>query len=104
MRPHRKPHKEYCHGIGPGALYAAGIELNQDGDWFALVENGSGALVQATDDAHRGRWGAGPPVTLQFRFENAAQQTLVVLLEQDGTHFSVARSTFETVNIGYVRE
>lgn len=93
-----------CHGVGAGILYPPAIELAAADRWFSLIDDGSGALVRGKDDALHGTWGLEPPLTLNIAFANRARQTLVVLFDPDGRHLSVARSTFESVDVRYVRE
>jgi hypothetical protein len=99
-----------CRGVAEGVLFPPGLELTLDRDpglapdWYSLVDDGAGALVRALDDAHRGAWAPQPPLTLVFQFGNRARQELVVLLDESGTRLTVARSTFESVDVAYIRE
>jgi hypothetical protein len=93
-----------CRGVASGILYSAAIELTDNHEWFALIDDGKGALVRAKDPARHGRWTGQAPLTVAIGFENLAVQTLVVVFDPDGRHFTVAHSTFENVDVAYVRE
>ena len=92
-----------CRGVERGILFFPGIEFT-DTDWFGLVDDGTGKYVRSADPAQRGIWYAEAPLTLHVRFENRSTQTLVLLFSTELSHFSVERSTFDTVDVGYVRQ
>lgn len=94
-----------CRGVDSGALFAPGIELTADFNrWYELVDDGSGALTRSTADTASGHWTVEAPLTLNLFFGNNARQTLVVLFDPDGLHFSVERSTFDAADVGFVHE
>ena len=93
-----------CRGADAGVLFSPGIEFASGSELYELVDDGTGTLVRATADARKGSWAGQPPVTVRVAFSNKAQQTLVVLFDPDGLHLSVERSTFDSVDVGYVHE
>jgi hypothetical protein len=92
-----------CRGIAEGVLGGDGLQLGADKKWTMLVDDGAGTLVAVNDPARRGIFVVQPPISVGLLASNGSEQSLVVLLDGTGRRMNVARSTFDPVDVGYVR-
>lgn len=92
-----------CRGSADGILAGDGFELTADGTWTMLVADAAGNLAPVDVAARRGRFALVPPVSVSLAASNDSRQSLVVLLDGTGQRMNVVRSTFDPVDVGYVR-
>lgn len=92
-----------CRGTADGVLAGDGVVLSAEGTWAMLLDDGTGSLVPVDDAARRGIFAVLPPVSLSLQADNASRQSLVVLLDATGRRMNVVRSTFDPVDVGYLR-